>query len=709
MSFKKKIIALLVACVLVLSAGGLAVYAEVSEDADGGGDSGTYTVTNDGVSLSVDKSTLNFSATSNGRTWYSGKRASEDDGLNNQWVGKLTDAVTVGYRTVKNNNLTERPMSLLNPTVKFTEKSNGFDAKIKCKKISLTFTLKLRFDADGITVSIPYSSISEGSDTYRLQYLMLYPFFDSSFGKVDGKILIPDGVGATVDLSVSTGAKQSYSARIYGDDYGISAGSVRSTSPQTASLPLVATMYPDGGTLTTVKSGAEYATVNASVSGITTDYNLAYFTYVYRETYVKYYQSAGSSGKSYVTLQETANEFDVEQRMTFLKGDADVVDVANAYAEQFPVSSDISSSSDAGLRLRFLMSESKQGMFGNETLNMTTTDFVSQVMDETTSFTDNLSVSLYGYSKGGYSQTGSNYFPLDGKSGGKSGYSKLFEKANDLGVSLTMQADFSKVKTDLEKSRYELALNLSEQYVEVGDNRVGSDITYRLLSAAYTKKYWENNLNNFKNYCSGLDIDSIGYMLFSHTDDDVRVSRTQSMEIYRELVAEWNTNLYRPSAYLWNVCGAYLDMPLDNSGYIMETESVPLLPILLSGKKEMYSVPLNLNYSGAHTVLKLIDYNVYPCFLLTEQDSVQLHGTDSVDVFTSEYADWKEEIKSIYEQVNGVLRYVRGSQIVARYQTEDYAVTTYQNGVKVVVNYSDYAVVVDGVTVEACSAQVIAK
>ncbi len=709
MSFRKKIIALLIACIVVLSVGGIAVYAEVSDEVETG-DSGTYSVTHDGVTLTVDKESLNFSATSGGKTWYSGKRASEEDGLSSeQWIGKLTDAVTVGYRNVKSNSANERPMSLLNATVKFTEKSNGFDAKIKCKRISLTLTLKLRFDAQGITVSVPYSSVTEGSDQYKLQYLMLYPFFDSSFGKVQGKMLLPDGVGATVDLSVSTGAKQPYSARVYGDDYGVSPRTVRSTSPQTASLPMFATMYPTSGTLTTAQSGAEYATINASVSGVTTNYNTVYFTYHYRETFVKYYQSAGSEGKSYVALQEEPNQFDIEQRMTFLGENATVVDVANAYQKQFPVTSSISDKTASGLRLRFLMSEAKQGMFGNETLNMTTTQFVQQVIDETLAYTNNLSVSLYGYTKGGYSQTATSYFPLDGKSGGKSGYADLFQKATQSGVNLSMHADFSKVKSGLESSRYELALNLSDQYVEIGDNRVGSDVKYRLLSASYSQNYLSKNNKNFQKYCNALDLESIGYLLFSHTDNKVRISRTQSIEAYQQALDGLSVNLYRPNAYLWNVCADYLDMPLYNSGYVMETESVPLLPILLSGKKDMYCSPLNLNYSGEHTVLKLIDYNVYPSFLLTEQDSVDLHGTESVDVFTSEYDDWKTEIQSIYQQVNGVLQFVRGATVVNRVQNSDYAVTEYSNGVKIAVNYSNQNVVIDGITVGACSAQVIAK
>ena len=85
-----------------------------------------------------------------------------------------------------------------------------------------------------------------------------------------------------IDLSEQTAAKQAYSARVYGSDYGISASQISVNSPQTASMPVFATMYPDGGTMFTADEGAEYCTVNASVNSITTQYNIAYFSWIYR-------------------------------------------------------------------------------------------------------------------------------------------------------------------------------------------------------------------------------------------------------------------------------------------------------------------------------------------------------------------------------------------------------------------------------------------
>ena len=116
---------------------------------------GTYTFTSDGAEMTVDKKTLNFSVKTGERTWYSGRRASQDDQLNNTWIDKLTDAVTVGYRDISNNNTTERTLSNLNTAVTFTEKSDGFDAKLNCKRIQIAFTLQLRLHDGKITVTIP--------------------------------------------------------------------------------------------------------------------------------------------------------------------------------------------------------------------------------------------------------------------------------------------------------------------------------------------------------------------------------------------------------------------------------------------------------------------------------------------------------------------------------------------------------------------------
>lgn len=199
-------------------AGNVALATQLPQSAADDGDTAqnTYTVEADGTALTVDTKTLNFSATRGGRTWYSGKRDSENDGLNSLWVNKLTDAVTIGYKMMGTGNTRERTINMLKPKINFKERADGFDANINCRDISISFKFELRIKGNKLQVRIPYDSIREDDpEETKLEYLIVYPFFDSSYSLVDGQILLPDGSGAVIDLSAPTAAKQAYSARVY--------------------------------------------------------------------------------------------------------------------------------------------------------------------------------------------------------------------------------------------------------------------------------------------------------------------------------------------------------------------------------------------------------------------------------------------------------------------------------------------------------------
>ena len=663
---------------------------------------GTYTFTSDGAEMTVDKKTLNFSVKTGERTWYSGRRASQDDQLNNTWIDKLTDAVTVGYRDISNNNTTERTLSNLNTAVTFTEKSDGFDTKLNCKRIQIAFTLQLRLHDGKITVTIPSDSITESSDKMRLQYLLIYPFFDSSYQLVDGKIFVPDGSGAAIDLSKPTSAKQPYSARVYGADYGISFTDLSATSPQTASLPMFAFTYADGGSMVTADSGSEYCTVNAMVNGITTRYNLAYFTWIYREQYVKYYESTGTEGRSYVAFQEERNDFDLVQTMTLLKGSPSMSDVAKAYKENVEIKQNDKPTA-AGLKLNFLMSDNKQGMFGKEVVVMSTADFVGKVADEISGYCGNLSVGLIGYTDGGLDGAYPNHFPLETKTGSKRQYRNLAEHLREKGVSLAFGTDFVRAQSAKES---QLALNISTQFINVSDSRAGSNAKFSLMTLSAITSQMSKDIGKIAKYSTVIDFKFVGSMLYSGYNKNAAFNRTDAIETLVSAIESANVtaNLYKPNAYMFRAANAYLDAPLSSSGYLIETESVPMLSMLLSGSVPMYSPAVNLNYTGRELVLRLIDYNIYPSFTLTEQDAIELYGTSSAGLFTSAYGIWKDEINKVYNDVASVLNGVAGASIDNRYSpVNGVYVTVYSNGISVIVNYTDSPVTVGSVTVPALS------
>ena len=713
MSFKKKLLIVLTVVLVVCLCVGVSVgVAEGDGDSDGSSGESSQSFYNfevEGAKVTVNKTNLNLTIEKDGRIWYSGNR-NEDDGLSAGNRARVTDAVTVTYRNISSTtggDTTNALTRVNNSSVRFTEKGNGFDARIKLgSPVSITFTLQVRFDGTTLKATIPFDSIEEDSDSYRLKEIQLYPYFDSSYGLVEGgQIFIPDGSGALIDLSTQNSAKSAYSARIYGEDYGIaSTNSVKANAPERVTMPVLATLYPDGGTMAVATSGAEYANVNAAVAGITNNYNRTYFTFLYREEYVMSYESAAGI-KSQRSFTEDINQFDAEVTYTLLSEGSDVVDVATTYRDNF-LNLTKSKIDNVGLRLQFLMAENKQGMFGRETVNMTSTEFVEKVAKEVVSYCDNLTVSLTGYQKGGLGGASPSIFPLSNNSN----YRQLAEEMAKIYVQLNFVADYVRVHDRASMSNYNLAQNLSEQFIVIPDVRAGSEATYSLLRPSYTDKLLEKDLKKLEKFNdAGIEFQTLGSLLFSGFKQEVF---TRSELIERQVASVKNAGVYaslsNPNDYMFGVLSSYVDIPLTDSAFLIETESVPFVQMVLSGYVSMYSQALNLDYTGQDLVLRLIDSNVYPSFILTEEDAIELYGTDSQSIFTSSFDIWKYSVKETYEQVNAVLQEVVGCVVVARQAVANNVyVTTYSNGVNVVVNYSSSTYTFNDVQVAAQTAAAI--
>ena len=92
--------------------------------------------------------------------------------------------------------------------------------------------------------------------------------------------------------------------------------------------------------------------------------------------------------------------------------------------------------------------------------------------------------------------------------------------------------------------------------------------------------------------------------------------------------------LSAPNSYLWGDTDDYFDMPLENSQYLYETDSVPFLPIVLKGSVDYYSPYINQGYYTEDSILKIIEYGAYPSFLTMKAKNEKLIGTPSADYFS---------------------------------------------------------------------------
>ena len=91
-------------------------------------------------------------------------------------------------------------------------------------------------------------------------------------------------------------------------------------------------------------------------------------------------------------------------------------------------------------------------------------------------------------------------------------------------------------------------------------------------------------------------------------------------------------------------------------------------------------------------LLKSIEYNVYPSYLLTEADNLDLAQTTMADESSTKFTNWEATIEASYQFVTEVLKQVEGQRMLSHTRlNETVFAVTYENGT-IYVNYgaTDY-------------------
>ena len=165
-----------------------------------------------------------------------------------------------------------------------------------------------------------------------------------------------------------------------------------------------------------------------------------------------------------------------------------------------------------------------------------------------------------------------------------------------------------------------------------------------------------------------------------------------------------NLMLEEPCAYLWKNTQAFLNMPLGTSDYMYIDEEVPFVSMVLKGVMPMYSDYVNFEANKQQFFLQMVEAGVYPSFYLTKENSSKLIYTNSADLYSTEYATYKDSVISYDKQLRELNTALGDANIVKHERSADNVVTvTYSNGAKVYVNYSNSDVTVDGEIVGAMS------
>ena len=599
----------------------------------------------------------------------------------------------------------------------------GFKAHVKFADFGFEFDLNVILNSDGaLTVEVPDSSIVESSPSYMLASLQLFPLLGwTDRGDRDGYMILPDGNGITVDYvdcfqNGEPKYKTQYSKQVYGNDVGINerlgnTSAVVGTSiessrdftndAESVSVPYFGCVYSDTQMAMAglVEKGEYGAYIEGNINGMNNCFeNYVSPRFVYRTLYVEYTDNVGSSERR--KTPEGRMIGDIKIAYTFASGEEATYSGLATKLRNYMIDNGIiekNENTDFDVRLDFLGVDKENFLVFRRNVVATTADDILEIVNKLSDLgvSDILAV-FEGWQSDGVNNVPIYKFDADGDVGGNSGIIDLYKELEAKGIDFYLTQDMISINTSLTSSVFTSINAYTGKTYE--RNEIFNEVfnTFRLLYPEKTEEYIKELANDFTDAgMKNIAFSGLSNNLFVYSKDDKNYTRQDSMKYYSDALKSVKDKgmkvvLEAPFMYQWKYTDAYLDLTLGSSMYVYASSEIPFLSSLLKGSVNVYSEYVNYEANSTEYFLKLIETGVSPSFLITKESPSVLQYTNSNWNYSSEYEKYESTIVEYYKTLKSINEKVEGEYIVKHEKLDgDVTVTTYSNGVKVYVNFSD--------------------
>jgi hypothetical protein len=377
----------------------------------------------------------------------------EEDRLNKTWMAFADSGISIDYLDSK--AIKERAsITNSNHTLEVKQIEDGFEGVVNFLDISISIGVVVKLEPNGVRVEIPFDSIKEENEEFKLGMIYVYPFLGATReDKVPGYMFIPN--------VLQTG-------RYYGGDLGMITylpWDPMINRPYKLSIPVMGMVHGEkqNAFVSIVEKGATYAELHVHPAGIITNFNFLYNAFIYNESY---FQPTNRSGAGVTTIQPNSNAFDLKIHYRFLsKDDADYVGMAKSYQQYLIDRGDLNQISDdgddIGIRLEFLGCEKAKILFWYRVIPMTTISQMSAILDDLN--IQNPDVIYYGWQPLGASNMAPTKFKLEDELGSTNELRSLIEKIAEGGGNFYLYLDPQSALYEEKgySSRYDLAMSIT--------------------------------------------------------------------------------------------------------------------------------------------------------------------------------------------------------------------------------------------------------
>lgn len=676
------------------------------------------------------------------------------DDLNTTYVGIANSLITVEYyESDKIKFASSAAEKGAESTLKVVDEANGkYVLDINYTELDLQLKAYITLGESTISYHIPFAEM-RGKGLSKMASIDITPFMGASGGRMNvlnpetlkweevdnyrtpGYVLVPDGSGSLIRFVDNTAVFNQYIGDVYGKDSATETyqdfmykDDVPVSDPV---MPVFGIAHGDGqmAFVAWAEEGAEYMDIIVNPDGTkSTTYTWAYPRF---EMNVNYFQVYDEKGSGFFKQMDEIFQYDIQMTYELLFGDgrdgspaADYTGMARAYRQHLLDSGELTLleevDAEIPIRLDFILADGKKGIMGTNEVVVTTADDVEEILEDVMGKgISNINSALIGWQKKGETLSKPTAMRFSWNVGTQGRFKNLMKDFGEKGVEISYSRDMLTINKEMLNYYNTAVKHISNWYVSINKGYIlpANAVTYNFSYATPEKaSTWIDTLaKKVSDYSQGITITKQPSTLTSHYGrEGVITTLTEAIDLYRNtyenLPEGMSVNLEKPNMYLWKYTDRFLQSPVGSSQFIFETDAVPFLQLVLHGTMELYAPYANFSFNSKDSVLRMIDYNLSPAFILSKEPSWSLADTFSANLYSTEYSLYQEMIVEIYGQINGVLGQVQGYEWIGRQVPENgVVINTYEKGDEVryvIINYTENEVNYKGLSIAPQSAAV---
>ncbi len=602
---------------------------------------------------------------------------------------------------------------------------------------------------DGLRVRIPVEQIQEHGDgmLYRIQLLR---FFGASGMDEDGYIVVPNGAGSIINFNNGKTDAGEYNQFIYGIDPVAAEYLVRENTEQVR-MPVFGMYYRNTGTgmLAVIEKSESHAAVTASISGKVNSYNYVYPTFTLRGSDTLAMFGTTGNEADIPIIEKNIYGSDIIVRYSMMTKEHDGYSgMARYYREKLEAEGKLkrlAQTSDIPFYMDLIGGVKKTAYFlGSQYLDvfpMTDYEEAEKIVDDLAAGgVHRLVVNYQGWFNDGYYHDAASKIKLVKELGSKKELEKLTDKIEAAGGRLYGDVAFQKLSFiadnydyTRESSRYYGAgYTVSFGQVNPISLKQTSGLGYRetlynIISPKFLVRYVSKFSDRINKYdISGISLRDLTDMLASDKRRTEVIVRDEALDIVEAMIQKLGGTGKAlmgsgGNAYSWAYMNDLINIPTSGNDFAIIDQDIPFYQMVVHGYIDYSGSAINLDdsFDRVDSVLTMIEYGAAPHFTFTWESSSEMKYTGLNSMYSTTYKNrsdvdgsgtlysWDELAKSVYGEVNAVLRQVSSAAMTRHeFLPSGVAKITYDNGVIIYVNRQSSAADADGEMLAAKSYQV---